>query len=417
MLLEFTCSNHISIRKQVLFSTLAGRDTSNMEKVENIAGLRVLKSAVIYGANGSGKSNFINAISFIKNLVLNSINYQPGQGMPQTPHKLEGFHKISTYQIQFIANGIRYTFGVSLKEMIVTEEYLYYFPNGKQTKIFERKDETFSAGSKFRGKFSVCKDVLKPNRLLLSCAANFSSVEEVTWAFKFFSDALIIYNPGHQDDSWLNYSLNQIHNSAKIKQAVLDFFKELNTGIKDINITIDKAQIDSSMLPPFLSDEFKKMLINEKVNAISTKIVYDKFETDLIAEESTGIKKLFSMLCPILDVLANGKVLICDELEAGLHEALVYELVKLFISTHTEHPAQLIFTTHETGLLNLDLFRRDQIWFTEMKAEDRSTDLFSLAEIRNVRRTENIQKGYIAGKYGGIPMLNIDFAKIVENYK
>ena len=132
-------------------------------------------------------------------------------------------------------------------------------------------------------------------------------------------------------------------------------------------------------------------------------------------EESTGVIKLVGMLCPLIDIMINGKVLICDELESSLHESLVFELVKLFVNEQTEKFAQLIFTTHETGLLNLDLFRRDQIWFAEMKGTDRSTDLFSLAEIRNVRKEDNYGRGYITGKYGAIPMLNLDFANVVSN--
>ena len=107
--------------------------------------------------------------------------------------------------------------------------------------------------------------------------------------------------------------------------------------------------------------------------------------------------------------------LICDELESSLHESLFYGLIKLFIHTETGKCSQLIFTTHETGLLNLELFRRDQIWFTELRPEDRSTDLYSLAEIKNVRKEENFEKGYISGKYGAVPMLNPDFANIVSH--
>lgn len=109
-----------------------------------------------------------------------------------------------------------------------------------------------------------------------------------------------------------------------------------------------------------------------------------------------------------------GKVLLCDELEAGLHESLVFELVRLFMEWESDNFPQIFFTTHETGLLNMDLFRRDQIWFTEMRLEDRSTELYSLAEIKNIRKDENFGKGYISGKYGGIPMLNVDFANIVS---
>ena len=249
----------------------------------------------------------------------------------------------------------------------------------------------FTAGSKFRGRFNTCKDVLKPNRLLLSCAANFSSVEEVVAAYKFFSDELVIFGPVNENN-WMNYSLYQISQNEKMKQK----------------------QLESSELPPFLSDEFKNMLLQKKVDAINAKVIYDSFETDLIQEESTGVRKLFGILCPLIDIMLNGKVLICDEIESSLHESLVYGLVKLFMSVKTEKFAQMIFTTYETGLLNLDVFRRDQIWFTELKAEDRSTDLYSLAEIRNVRKEDNFGRGYISGKYGAIPMLNLDFANIVS---
>jgi hypothetical protein len=414
MLLEFFCSNHRSIRDKVIFSMIAGKDTAHEEKTEEAAGEKVLKSAVVYGANGAGKSNFIDAISFVKFLVTQSINNQPGQGIRQTPHKLDGFEKESTYRIQFITNGIRYVFGFSIKNMLVVEEYLYYFPNGRQTKIFERKDDDFTTGSKFRGKFSTCKDVLKPNRLMLSCAANFSAVKETVDAFHFFLDELVIYVPDNQDN-WMNYSLYQMNTNEKMKKAVLKSLSELGTGIRDVQVTIDQKELESSQLPPFLSDEFKNMLLQQKVDAISAKVVYDGFETDLMTEESTGVRKLFGMLCPLLDIMMNGKVLLCDELESSLHESLVYELVKLFVNVKTDKFAQLIFTTHETGLLNLDLFRRDQIWFAEMKSSDRSTDLFSLAEIKNVRKEDNFGKGYITGKYGAIPMLNLDFANVVSN--
>jgi len=413
MLLEFSCSNHKSIRSEVLFSTLAGKDSTYEDRLFDMDGVKVLKSAVIYGANGSGKSNFIDAISFVKNLVIGSINHQPGQGVRQLPHKLNGFDENSTYKIQFVTKGIRYVFGFSLKNMLIVEEYLYCFPNNRQTRIFERNGDIFTAGSKFRGKFSSCKDVLKPNRLLLSCAANFSSVQEIADVYSFFKDELVIYGPSNQDN-WMNYSLYQMNQNPNMKAAVIAFMSELGTEIKDIQVSIDQKKLESGELPPFLSDEFKAMLLQNKVDAIMAKVIYDNFETDLMQEESTGIKKLFSILCPLIDIIVNGKVLICDELESSLHESLVYGLVKLFVSTDAEKFAQLIFTTHETGLLNFDLFRRDQIWFTELRKEERSTDLFSLAEIKNVRKEENFGKGYIAGKYGAIPMLNLNFADIVS---
>lgn len=414
MLLEFSCSNHRSIRDEILFSAIAGTDRTHAENIEKLADIEILKSSVVYGANGSGKSNFIDAISFVKNLVSNSINHQPGQGILQVPHKLDGYERKSNYKLQFIVDGIRYAFGFSLKNMLVVEEYLYYFPNGRQTKIFERTDEDYSAGRNFRNRFNSCKDVLKPNRLMLSCAANFSSVDEVTAAYRFFNDELVIYSSVNQDN-WMNYSLHQINANEHIKAIVLKFLDALGTGIKDIRVDIKKEDLDISHLPPVLSDEFKKILLQEKIDTISAKVIYEGFETDLISEESTGIKKLFGILCPFIDIMVNGKVLVCDELESNLHESLLFGLVKQFVNIRGSKPAQLIFTTHETGLLNLDLFRRDQIWFTEIKLADRSTDLFSLAEIKNVRKDENFGKGYISGKYGAIPMLNLNFANVISS--
>ena len=413
MLLEFSCTNHKSIKDKVLFSTIAGKDTTHESSLYAYAGVRVLKTAVVYGANGSGKSNFIDAIQFVKNLVINSINHQPGQGIAQHPHKLAGANPESSYAIQFVTNGIRYAFGFTLKQLLVIDEYLYYFPKGRQVKIYERNEHGFVAGDKFKNRFETCNDVLKPNRLFLSCAANFSNVDEVAKAFSFFRDDLVIYR-GLGTDNWMDYSLQQINTNPAMKNVVLAFLQSLGTGIQDIKVKIDKLNVQPNDFPPFLSDEFKMLLASNPVNQIDAKVVYSTFETDLMNEESVGVRKLFELLCPFIDIVIQEKVLICDELEAGLHESILHGLIKLFRELKTDGFAQLIFTTHDTSILDLDLFRRDQIWFTELSQASRSTELYSLAEIRNVRKDENVGKGYIAGKYGAIPMLNLNLAHIIS---
>ncbi len=433
MLLEFTCSNHKSIRDKIVFSALATSDTVHEDKLYTFGKTKVLKSAVIYGANGSGKSNFIDAISFVRNLIIKSINYQLGQGIRQIPHKLATFGTDSSYGIQFVAHGIRYAYGFTLRNCLVTEEYLYYFPKGKQAKIFERNGEEIQAGSKFRGKFKTCLEALKPNKLMFSCAATFSAVSEIETAYRFFSDDLVIYgpnpgaypyalaNPNVYGDRWLNYSLHQIANSPKEKNAVLAFMQSLGINAKDLIITIKRKKLDVAdihPLPAFLSDEVKTKIIGSDVDVVTAaKIVYSKFESDIFKEESTGIKKLIAILSPIINIITCGKVLVCDELEANLHESLVYGLVREFIRHDggEDKAPQIFFTTHATGLLDLNLFRRDQIWFTELKEPDRETDLYSLAEIKNVRKDENFGRGYISGKYGAIPMLNAEFEKNFEN--
>lgn len=413
MLLEFSCSNHKSIKDRVTFSAVAGKDTTNEDLLFQYGSVRVLKNAVIYGANGSGKSNLIDAIAFVRKLVINSIKNQPGQGIKQQPHKLAGIDTDSTYSIQFITKGVRYAFGFSIRNALVVEEYLYCFPKMRQVKIYERDADDFYPGDKFKGKFDTCKDTLKPNRLLLSCAANFSSIQEIEDVFKFFRNDLVIYR-GLGVDNWMDYSLQTMHKNADIKAAVLEFMRSLGTGIVDVKIKIDKQEMSPDDLPPFLSDDFKVEIAKRMVNRIEAKVVYDTFEVDLLQEESTGIRKLFEFICPLIDIIVRGKVLICDELETNFHEAIVYKLVDLFRNLKTKQFAQMFFTTHDTSILSLDLFRRDQIWFTELRQGTRATDLYSLAEIKNVRKDENIGKGYISGKYGAIPMLNKNLADTIS---
>ena len=414
MLLEFRCKNHKSIKDEVLFSLLASKDTFNSEYLYGYKDLKILKSSVVYGANGSGKSNFIDAIFFMKSLVTNSINLQPGMGIPYTPHKLNGVGSESFYSVQFIKNGVRFAYGFSIEQMLVKEEYLYYFPNGRQAKIFDRTGMTYEEGSKFKGRFNSCKDVLKPNRLMISCAANFTNITEIEDAFRFFSEDLVIYTNANQEN-WMQYSLYQFNSNPEIKNLALSFMRDIGVDIQDIKINIEESAFPQSELPEFLSDEYKNKLRMTPLQKITASVVYPGFETDLFTEESTGIQKLFAFLCPFLDIVSKGKILICDELETSLHESLLYTLLKTFLSLNGKEQSQIIFTTHDTSLLSLDLFRRDQIWFTELNSLNRSTELYSLAEIKSVRKDENYGKGYISGRYGAIPMLNENLAELLKN--
>lgn len=186
MLLEFKCSNHRSIKEEVSFSMIAGSDNTSEELLKEYGNFRVLRSAVIYGANGSGKSNFISALLFMCDLVSNSINYQPGQGVFQARHKLSAEDSSSRYSIQFVRNDIRYAYGFSVKQNLIQDEYLYYFPKGRQVKIFERDRSGIRPGGRYKGMFDVSVSILKDNRLFLSCAANYSNVKEIEEAFMFF---------------------------------------------------------------------------------------------------------------------------------------------------------------------------------------------------------------------------------------
>lgn len=412
MLLEFKCSNHKSIKEKIRFSMIAGSDNTAEEYLKTIGNFRVLRSAIIYGPNGSGKSNFIHALSFMRDMVSNSITHQPGQGVFQAPHKLSDFNTPSEYDIQFIKNDIRYAYGFSIVKNQVDDEYLYFFPNGRQTKIFERNKLTITPGDKYKKSFELSKTVLKNNRLFLSCAANYSNVEEIEKAFEFFAKDIVVYNP--HVNNWIEYSINLMQNNEIIKKIFVEILQSLGTGIKDIRVKLEKINMDDLSKEIQIPEQIKTFFGNQKANKIEAKVIYDEFEVDLISEESTGIKKLFEIICPMIDILYNGKILICDEMETSLHESVVYNVVKIFQNFHQDQFAQLIFTTHDTSLLDSKLFRRDQIWFTQL-TKQRSTDLYSLVEIKNVRKSENLGKGYILGKYGAIPMLNDKVKEFLEH--
>lgn len=407
MVLQFSCSNHKSIRKKVTFSAIAGSDSTFEETLKPFSNVRVMRSAVIYGANGSGKSNFISALEFMRNLVSESIKHQPGQGIFQAPHKLNSDSVPSEYDIQFVKNGIRYAYGFSIVKNAVQNEYLYYFPNGRQVKIFERETMEIKPGDKYKNAFGVILGVLKENRLFLSCAANYTNIKEIEEAFLFFKDDIVVYNPNA--NNWTEYSIQLMQQNKEIKNIFVEILQALGTGVKDIKVKLEKTKLTAKDLPQEIPEALKMLMISQEANMIEAKLVYDEFETDLMVEESTGIKRLFEVVCLIIDIINNGKILVCDEIETSLHESIVYQIVKLFNGARKDQFAQLIFSTHDTRLLDSSLFRRDQIWFTQLDKQ-RATDLYSLVEIKNVRKTENLEKGYISGKYGAIPILNRNFS-------
>lgn len=409
MILQFSCSNHKSIKKKVTFSTIASSDSTFEETLKTFANLKVVRSAVIYGANGSGKSNFISALAFMRNLVSDSIKHQPGQGVFQAPHKLNSHDVPSEYNIQFVKNDIRYAYGFSISKNAVKNEYLYFFPKGRQVKIFEREGLEIKPGDKYKNAFDVSLGVLKENRLFLSCAANYTNVKEIELAFLFFKEDIVVYDP--RVNNWTEYSIDLMQQNQEVKKIFVNILKALGTGVKDIRVKLEKTKVNIADLPSEMPESLKTFLTSQDANLIEAKLVYDKFETDLMTEESSGIKKLFEVICPIIDIINNGKILVCDEIETGLHESIVYQIVRLFHSARKDKFAQLIFSTHDTSLLDSSLFRRDQIWFTQLDAE-RATDLYSLLEIKNVRKTENLEKGYVSGKYGAIPLLNRNFSFI-----
>ena len=254
-------------------------------------------------------------------------------------------------------------------------------------------------------------NVLKDNRLFLSCAANYTNLKEVEDAFLFFKDDIVVYNP--VANNWSEYSAKLLQDNAQIKKLYIDILNVLGTNVKDVKVKFETKKLTHADLPGDMPEFLKDMISSQESNLVEAKMVYEDFEINM-QEESTGIQKLFEIICPILDILMKGRILICDEIETGLHEAVVKRILEIFQGNKKDEFAQIIFSTHDTSLLSSVPFRRDQIWFTELD-EQRSTDLFSLAEIKNVRKEENLARGYINGKYGAIPMLNSSFSNLFHD--
>lgn len=402
MLIEFKCANYKSIKDKITFSMLASKDNTFNDETYETKDIRLLRSAAIYGANGSGKSSFLNAIRSLRKLVIGSINFQPGDLIPRTPHKLELSDSPTIFEMQFLVEDLRYAYGVSFVEEFIVEEYLYYFPNGKQAKIFDRKFNDINIAEKFRKNLETSIGVLKPNRFFLSCAANFSSVKEIEDVFMFFKKTIVVYDDKNR---WLESTFDILEKDQDVKNLFIDFMKCIDVDVKDVITKKDIKKFELSELPEKMPDMLKSLITSSDSQILEAKLIYDQFTIDL-NDESSGIKKLFEILCPILEIIVNGRIFICDELETNLHPIIVLNIINLFKLTRRKKVAQLIFSTHDTSLLDLNIFRRDQIWFTELKKENRSTELYSLSELKNVRKDENIQKGYIKGKYGAIPILN-----------
>lgn len=400
---------------------VASGDNTNASYLQKFNDLNILRVASIYGANGSGKSNFVDAIGFAKYLVVNSLTNQPSALLGQVPHKLSNASTPSEYAFQFVKENIRYAYGFSLKDYQVHEEYLYYFPNNRRVKIFERNGMDIVAGNRYKTSFKLSEDALKPNRLFLTCTANYTNIAEISRAYTFFDSDLVLHRASvnePQFNGWLEYTIDLIKNNPEVKMACLEMLNLFDTGIVDIKASIKDVEI--SEISRAIPNAFKTLLSSFSnsdgtFNVFKVKVAYEEFETDLMEEESTGIKQLFQIICPIIDILNNGRVLVYDEIETGLHEKIVHKLIELFYILVPHKFAQLIFTTHDTSLLDMDLFRRDQIWFTQL-AQERSTELYSLVELKNVRKNEKLSKGYINGKYGAIPMLNQALTKDINDY-
>ncbi|AFZ22497.1 putative ATPase [Cylindrospermum stagnale PCC 7417] len=422
MLIEFSIGNYRSFKDKVTFSMVAANIVSKEKELDNNNvfavddELKLLKSAAIYGANASGKSNIAKALSFMKWFMINSSkDTQTTEEIGVEPFRLstETEAQPSFFEIVFILDGKKYRYGFEATKEDVVSEWLFVVPKTRETRLFERSYDgnpvTFNLSKRFKAEGIYPRT--RHNALFLSVAAQFN-VEMAEKILDWLARKLNIVS-GLDDRSNLAYTIKCLVEDNN-REEIIQLIKKLDLGISDIRVK-KESEITLDSLPLAIADELKNFILKsgaKKPPSIYT--VHQKFDKqgnyvsmelfDLEAQESEGTKKIVAIAGLLVDTLKNGKVLIFDEFDARLHPLISKAILELFNSKETNYNnAQLIFMTHDTNLLSNQLFRRDQIWFTE-KNKYGATDLYSLVEYK-IRNDASFESDYIKGRYGAIPFI------------
>lgn len=425
MLIQFSIKNFRTFKDKATLSFVASNYDKDTREEENIYhdathNLRLLKSCVIYGANASGKSKFIEALVFMKRFVITSSkDSQKGDKIPVEPFKLNSISEKepSEFEVIFIHKNIQYRYGFEVSNKIVISEWLYSKPKTKEIELFYREYQNFETHKRsfLKGNTLVKEGLIRDNALFLSVAAQFNektSVKIIEW-FKNIGTI-----SGVKEDGYEGYTINKAKD-VNFKNKILELLKAADLGIQDIQVEM----LDLNKLPSDMPKELKEFIIKKSEedegaeflsDVLTSHKKYDdnnklvgKVNLSLDDDESFGTRKFFALTGPVLDSLENGHTLVIDELDSKLHPNLVCKIVSLFNSKEKNPKnAQLLFNTHDTNLLSSGLFRRDQVWFTE-KNKFGEGKLYSLADFKSedVRKNDPFEDNYIRGKYGAVPYL------------
>ncbi|WP_169293942.1 ATP/GTP-binding protein [Advenella sp. EE-W14] len=415
MLIEFRVKNFRSLRDEQVLSLVASKDNTLQDTHTLASNLktvpRLLRSAVIYGANASGKSNLLKALQYMRGVVLESATViQPDQVYSIQPFRLDtvSASQPSEFEVTFALGSIRYQYGFTMTAQRIISEYLLVYKSAKPQRWFERRYDTktgkdvYEFGSGMKGSKALWEGATRSNSLFLSMAVQLNS-ESLRPVFDWFSSSLVIFNEHNKLNP--QTSLQMLKDSSGRKQ-ICDFLSAADISISDIELVTQKVP---GQTVHFDLTAGKTEIRNEEVEKqqlrFSHVTPHGKAVFDLM-DESGGTRNLLFLAGPVLEILQKGLTLVIDELDTSLHTLLVRELVHLFHQPDINTGgAQLIFTTHDTSLLDApNLLRRDQIWFVE-KDQDQASTLVSLSEF-SPRKNEALERGYLIGRYGGIPFLN-----------
>ena len=437
MLIQFVVKNFACFKEETKLSMVASSYDRSTRWEDNIIqvpkfNLNLLRSAIIYGANASGKTKLFNAMAFMSYMVrTSSKDKQADEPIDTNQFKLntESEDAPSFFEVVFIFQNEMYRYGFEVTTKEVVSEWLYHRKSTKEIMLFYRDYQNFDdVHSKFKkGKVLIDNRMVKKNTLLLSAAAQFDD-EIAQSVFHWFSNFNIF--SGLQDSQYTGFSMSML-SEKELKPEIMKFINSADLNIVDlkpVELNLDELPKD---MPKKMKDSIIKSVKEGNTLFSDVSVVHKKYDANnnlvgsaefsLDDEESSGTKKYFSFSAPLIVTLKNGEVTVIDELDAKLHPNLVCKIVALFNSKETNpNNAQLIFNTHDTNLLSSRLFRRDQIWFTEKDRYGAAT-LYSLNDFKKedggkARNNEDYEINYIQGKYGAIPYLG-DFDKLFRNQK
>ena len=412
MILEIRLSNFFSIKDEIVLDLRAGNSKSQKVKdLENnvftYKDEKILKAVALYGANASGKSNIIKAIRFCCSMIFQSHTHNEDVIFNFIPFKFDRYSdKPSSFMIKFVNKDIEYDYAFSLTRTRILTESLHYYPKERRAKVFTR-DETIKGGKK--DKYSFSSAIKKPldvaentsDKTLYISRASQMDRDLAKEVFNFFSEQFILGYTG----------FNAINIETLIKSNRELTIKALQIAESDIvDIKVEKKEVPvKSFSVTFpantatVKDDHQELLHITTYHKTAPGIAFDFY-----SEESGGTRNLFVILLSVLDIIKNNKILLIDEIELSLHTTIVEFIIKLFYASNS---AQLIFTTHNTKLLDLDKIRKDQIYFVNKKS-DASTDVYSLFDYKDFRETMDVEKAYLQGRFDAVPFIDDSLANL-----
>ncbi len=413
MLLRFAVENHLSIRdrQELSFAASSLKDRGDgLIPCAAVGSRAVVPAVVIYGANASGKSNFVNAVSTMKGMVLWSQTMgKPGGGAPRRAFLLDPSfsQRPSCFEIDFLLDDIRYHYGFTVSDEAFTSEWLYEIPKAHRRKLYERVDQTFDFGRWLKGQNHAIARLTRSNSLFLSAAAQ-NGHELLSRIYGYFQSIVFsgpVSVPGIEASSHVM--------GDGIDERVIEFLQTINTGV----VGYQRKKFDVPETARAIYRELHTVL--EKFSAGAIKFSLDgedEFETFELAHrgkdggvvhldldlESAGTRRLLVILDQTFKAIDAGLPILIDELDVSLHTHACEAVLKLFCSPKVNrNGAQLVATTHDTNLMKSHMLRRDQLWFAE-KSDEGATVIYPLTDIRT-RKGDNVELGYLQGRYGAMP--------------